>query len=1605
MKKRTARILAGGAVVAAAITILTQPDTQKSAPEITHEQTQAAIPTQPKPHTATTPEPVTTETPAAHTCSAGCKHHTHQAQVTPTASEQHTTTAPIQAFQSWLDNYTKQPEQANLHEGIQLAQARKQAIKQLIIDDPRQAVEAALSPRQLETLPPEITAELETVVTDATAFYGQLAICHDHIDEHHNENCQIIDQLHTSDGKSYEAHLYGQRANISSKDNLPVFGVAVEDQIAISDRAIQTYAAHELPSHITPAADEIPLRIGQHWFFADSQQQIANLEEQIANLEATNNPDMPVISPKEVEDINGVIEAYADEVADNSWATGEKNVIVVLVSPSDNPTWTNPPTQEDLELQLAQLNPYYLRTSYGKNWFGPIVSRSYGNVPLVTVTAHAVLPENTSYYYNSFSALRSACSTVMSAQGYTYTDFDRVVCMSNANMTSSTGRAYVGARFSWTNNSLSGGTAAHELGHNNGAQHAHFWETNSLPRDASGTLIDYGDPTCLMAGTALHDFNVLEKERFTWLSDSEGSSQPITTSGTYRVYDHTHEDSNNATSRLRSLRIPIEINLQAGVDKNLWVSFRHTEGTQTWAESNRNGVQLTASDLNNNGRGSYLLDTTVNSDTNVTIDRYDHALTLGRTYSEIGNVNGTFTPGELHITPIARGSDEVNGNTHEWVEVDIRIGSSGTNNAPTAVISSVDTVAPGNPLALSATSSSDPDGDTLAYYWQFGDGTISMDNQATQNKTWANSGFYEVTLTVSDRKGGTSTATKWINVGNLPYLAPESVTGLSTGLNYRYSNISSYGLPDFDTIFPASEGNIANASLSIAQRNDDFAIEYTGYIDIAQRDVYTFSTVSEDSSQVWVGGQLVVDNNGDRASAQSAEGNVALNAGMHTIRILFNNRDRTESLNVYWKSPSVNGGNEQALPDSVLYRKDDSQRDRPTVTLTAPSDNSSYNLGDTITLTATASDGDGIANVQFFIDGSLHTQDTTAPYETDVISLHPGAHTVTAIAYDQSGEWQKSSTIGINVADAGLRRSIGINFKGAAPDEDNMLVTDSTGAMHLQSNWSNLSGQSGSQSNLIDSTGASTSASVIWSSDNPNGNNKNLGNLTSPAGRLMRGAIMSRQDRAPATATVSGITYSRYDVYVYFDTEENDGYDDSLYTYTIGSDTRYAQSSITANDGIGDFPTHDGWFGFKEATATSASASQNEQLGNYVAFRNLSGSSFTLNTGSASGSGEPTISGIQIVEDDGTPLNPPDAPTSLTATVSSDTSISLSWTDNATNELGFRLESSSDGVNWSLLDTLGADTTSYPHSSLLPGTTYHYRVKAYNNDGDSAYSNTDNATTTGAAPIILEAESLTRRSSSDNTTVLTDTAASNGERVQVTTGTGQGQWVEFDISGINAGTYELTYQYWTWDNRAIEESSFNGTSTGSTFNQYGPRDAAAEFRTSAPVTLTIPDTGTHTIRFTAFDKQTESNGYTLSFDYFTLVSTSTPTTGYQNWLDTQFSSTDLNNSAKETTLWGVNADPDGDSVGNFLEYALGGDPNTFEANLQPSLTVNGSNLEFTFMRAQASVTYTIEQSSDLTQSWSTRVTDPGSTGQSVTVTIPLTEFSGGKLYFRLMATE
>lgn len=84
---------------------------------------------------------------------------------------------------------------------------------------------------------------------------------------------------------------------------------------------------------------------------------------------------------------------------------------------------------------------------------------------------------------------------------------------------------------------------------------------------------------------------------------------------------------------------------------------------------------------------------------------------------------------------------------------------------------------------------------------------------------------------------------------------------------------------------------------------------------------------------------------------------------------------------------------------------------------------------------------------------------------------------------------------------------------------------------------------------------------------------------------------------------------------------------------------------------------------------------------------------------------------------------PPTAPSDLSATAVSYDTIELTWSDNSSDELGFKIERRIlDETAYDEVARVDADVESYSDElGLLSNTTYEYRIRAYNEAADSDY--------------------------------------------------------------------------------------------------------------------------------------------------------------------------------------------------------------------------------------------------------------------------------------------
>ncbi|MDO6421822.1 polysaccharide lyase family 7 protein [Saccharophagus degradans] len=124
-------------------------------------------------------------------------------------------------------------------------------------------------------------------------------------------------------------------------------------------------------------------------------------------------------------------------------------------------------------------------------------------------------------------------------------------------------------------------------------------------------------------------------------------------------------------------------------------------------------------------------------------------------------VNHTYSAGGSYVVSLTVTDDEGDSTTATHaITVD------DNKEPPVAVIGAPASTAPNVVLNIDGSASFDPDGGNLAsYLWDFGDGTSSSD--VSPQKSYSSDGVFELSLTVVDDEGESTTATQTIRVSSV----------------------------------------------------------------------------------------------------------------------------------------------------------------------------------------------------------------------------------------------------------------------------------------------------------------------------------------------------------------------------------------------------------------------------------------------------------------------------------------------------------------------------------------------------------------------------------------------------------------------------------------------------------------------------------------------------------------------------------------------------------------------------------------------------------------------------------------------------------------------
>lgn len=694
----------------------------------------------------------------------------------------------VAAFRTWSGQWSaadSAEKTAMVAEGLALAEAHRSEIARLIRENPEFAIQCAVPMVIRQDLPPEIVARLE----ERVRAQGALEVYANVPDPDADPATQAppVSRFFTAaDGRAWNAFVYGKRADRRTRLTASTHGVAVERDLAVLDSPLRILEIGERPDpgdrpvvescpisgietpversesgELPPVTEETPVyETATAVVYVCSGGHISAVEQQLDYEEDLAHWQSLGIDLTTLNSGGGSGPAHGPLSVPGSWSTGHRNLLFIRATFPD--TLADPQSDAECHDAMRQLADYITENSYGRCYFTWTVA------PLV------VLPYPESWYVQrqtdglaADTLIQAHARTVALSKGYDTAQYAFDVVRWSGSVGNYGGSASVGAKgIRMKTNAV--GTLIHELGHNLGVWHSNAWRSTPPSVTGPGENSEYGNKFDVMGvSSSMGHFTAHFKNVLNWLPNEDHWS--VRESGLYRIHQY---DEGRAQPDLRyALRITKD------AERDYWYEFRQRFTSNpalmnglmvTWDGWGLGGIGGSGGNPpNGSNRGAQLLDMTPGSFGHGIIDtRDDAALYVGRTFTD--EEDG------IHVTPVFKDTTS----SPPAMDVVVNLGNFAGNQAPELQVAAGTTATTANtPVTLTATAS-DPDGDTLAYAWSFGDGTYSTNNSPVQSKAWSATGHYQVLCTASDMKGRRTTRAVLVTVGSP---SSSTISGQVTG--------------------------------------------------------------------------------------------------------------------------------------------------------------------------------------------------------------------------------------------------------------------------------------------------------------------------------------------------------------------------------------------------------------------------------------------------------------------------------------------------------------------------------------------------------------------------------------------------------------------------------------------------------------------------------------------------------------------------------------------------------------------------------------------------------------------------------------------------------
>ncbi len=109
-------------------------------------------------------------------------------------------------------------------------------------------------------------------------------------------------------------------------------------------------------------------------------------------------------------------------------------------------------------------------------------------------------------------------------------------------------------------------------------------------------------------------------------------------------------------------------------------------------------------------------------------------------------------------------------------------------------------------------------------------------------------------------------------------------------------------MPDLTDWSPTKQGVSKGLELSVAGRQNNFVLSFTGFLPVATKGTYRFRLGSDDGSRFWIDDKQIIDNDGIHPH-QQRESKIELDAGVHSFRVDYFDGGGHRTLSLDWAGP------------------------------------------------------------------------------------------------------------------------------------------------------------------------------------------------------------------------------------------------------------------------------------------------------------------------------------------------------------------------------------------------------------------------------------------------------------------------------------------------------------------------------------------------------------------------------------------------------------------------------------------------------------------------------------------------------------------------------